>query len=706
MIVKKVKYTQTTKPKAWQIGDLLDYIRNARHGENREKVTHFGARNFLTADHEAQKREMIALAQESIRSKMPVSHWIFSWREEEQPSPEQVEELVDIFLREMGFEECQCAYALHHNTDNYHVHVAINRVHPEHLKVLRANYGFDIRAAHKAVAVIEQAQGWQPEKNACYTVLEDGSVAPVHREEIIQPDAKARTLEHLTGEKSAQRIAQEKALPILQNAASWGALHAQLDGANMRFEKKGSGAILWVGDVAIKASSIHRSCSLGSLCKRWGEFVPAAEPFVATSSTPVPVSTVNREEWQEYQAEIHGTAPAAANVEQSVVAHHRKKPRRRHRPTFKAWLRGRGMYRAASRWRYRLHADPPPQAFEASCPAAPALPQQEFERYWAALGAERVRVTCIRMREDGEKQAMILDKRGGVSQGFTPQELVAHLPEMLRLQARGENIYYTPLSETKQYILVDDMSRERASELLGDGYKPAVVLESSPGNYQCLLTFPKARTPLDRDVANRLTRALNQKYGDPKLSGAVHPHRAPAFENRKPKHRRKDGSYPQVRLLYAKAQECRKAMQEADRIERELAAEQLRRIQTHPAPAPASRAAPRTSATAAYYAHYTDLRQHMPLADLSRVDGMIAVRLRATGHSPQEIAEAISQCAPTIRDKAQRRDWARYAERTACYAFGAGGDMVIGRYQQRVRSWQRLEGRGLAGEDGLRNFHS
>ena len=27
MIVKKVKYTNTDKPKVWQIGDLVDYIR-------------------------------------------------------------------------------------------------------------------------------------------------------------------------------------------------------------------------------------------------------------------------------------------------------------------------------------------------------------------------------------------------------------------------------------------------------------------------------------------------------------------------------------------------------------------------------------------------------------------------------------------------------------------------------------------------------
>ena len=77
-------------------------------------------------------------------------------------------------------------------------------------------------------------------------------------------------------------------------------------------------------------------------------------------------------------------------------------------------------------------------------------------------------------------------------------------------------------------------------------------------------------------------------------------------------------------------------MLEVDRMGRELAAEQHRRRQTHPVPGP--RPVPRTNATAAYYAHCADLRQHMPLADLSRIDSMIAVRLRATGHGPQDVA--------------------------------------------------------------------
>ena len=94
MIVKKVKYANTDKPKVWQIGDLVDYIRYPHNTNPQEKIAHAGSRNFFTATHTGQKVEMIALAEESIHSNMPVSHWIFSWQENEQPTRAQVDELA------------------------------------------------------------------------------------------------------------------------------------------------------------------------------------------------------------------------------------------------------------------------------------------------------------------------------------------------------------------------------------------------------------------------------------------------------------------------------------------------------------------------------------------------------------------------------------------------------------------------------------
>ena len=71
MIVKKVKFKQTSKPKAWQIGDLVDYIRNPRDTNPLEKIEHSGGREFFSATHEGQKKEMIGLACDSVHSRMP-----------------------------------------------------------------------------------------------------------------------------------------------------------------------------------------------------------------------------------------------------------------------------------------------------------------------------------------------------------------------------------------------------------------------------------------------------------------------------------------------------------------------------------------------------------------------------------------------------------------------------------------------------------
>ena len=117
MIVKKIKCKKTSKTKARQIADLVDYIRQPKGGQSTEKVEHSGSQNFLASRHEGQRLEMIALAAESIHSRMPVSHYVFSWKAHEQPTAAQVDELVDIFLKELGLEGCQTVYGLHWNAE-------------------------------------------------------------------------------------------------------------------------------------------------------------------------------------------------------------------------------------------------------------------------------------------------------------------------------------------------------------------------------------------------------------------------------------------------------------------------------------------------------------------------------------------------------------------------------------------------------------
>ncbi len=751
MIVKKIKRTNLDKPKAWQIGDLVDYIRAPHNTNAHEKIAHAGSRNFFSGTHTGQKAEMIALAQESIYSKMPVTHWVFSWREGEQPTRAQTDEVVNIFLEEMGLSEHQAIYGLHHDTDNFHLHIAVNRMHPYTLKVVRPNNGFDIEVAHKVVALVEQKQGWGSEENTRYIALENGDVVRARKEKRPEPRPEAKDFERATGEKSAQRIAQERGHDIIKNAASWEELHQKLAEQGLRFEKKGSGAIIFVGDIAVKASSVDRAFGMGNLCKRLGDFVaaPASEPEEKTDTpppplAPEPISTVNREEWQQYQQEraAQQAEPLTAQRESQTealrqqqrqerqrilptfaklglsmlnIARHFLKlkqreerrqarqaarPRqRRGKPSFEIWLRDRGLHEQADRWRYRGRFEqahqPPPQA--ATLPPVPtdSTEAQQLEKYLAAIDADRIRVTCLRMEADGSRKGFILDKQGGVTNGFTPEELRARVPEMLRLQQRHENIYYTPLSEKRHHILIDDMSKQSVEKLYADGFRPAIVQESSPGNYQCVLTIPKLQSPHNRDTGNRLTERLNKEYGDPKLSGAIHPHRAPGFANLKPQHQLENGKFPRVKLLHAEKKECTKALELSRRMEQEVAATEARRQQTQPS-RPAPTPTRPSDTTAAYFAHFENVRKNLTIEDLSRVDAMIAVRLRANGHSPQAVTEALIQCAPIIRHdrpKKEYRNWQSYAERTAAYAFGFAGDLALAKNERYLEHWRKIEDR-------------
>ncbi|WP_248886492.1 TraI/MobA(P) family conjugative relaxase [Acidithiobacillus acidisediminis] len=873
MIVKKIR-SYKAKNKAASIRALVDYIREPHNRNPAEKVLYANGRGFFGASHAAQREEMLSLASESVRSRNPVNHYILSWPEGEQPSPEQVEEAVSIFLDELVLSDHQVIYALHKDTDNIHLHLAINRVHPETLKVIEVNKGFDIEAAHRAIARIEHAQGWQPEQNARYQVLENGELGREHREpdRPRQPAQKRRDMEHRTGEKSAVRIAIEEAAQILKQAQSWEQLHRELAEKGMRYEKIGSGATVFVGDIGVKASDVDRNASLAKMQKRLGEYQPAPQRQPVAQREPEPIKDVPG--WKEYITgrKAHYEQKSAEkirmdrqqerernqlreqqkarrdellrgnwkgkgevlNAMRSVIAseqaaekialrekHQKEREQWRKRfrpyPDFERWLQIQQRPDLAEQWRYRAaepqriegDRDEPPTVrdirdfqaeivgtqvyyrpkedrgggrggvsfvdqgkridiydwrnrdsvlaalqlsaqkwgsftvtgndeYKAMCvklaaehgfkitnPELQERIQQErqriqeeraqamkaeqlkqFERYAEAVGAERYRVTSIKMYPDGKKQTFILDKKDGVTRGFTSEEIAQRMPEMLRLQRRGENLYYTPLSDKKHHILIDDMDREKLERLIHDGYRPAVVLESSPGNYQAIITVPKLGTPHDRDVGNRLSEALNREYGDPKLSGAIHPHRAPGFENRKPKHQREDGSYPEVRLLKAERCECAKTLELARQIDADYQRQAQERAQKALERAAVgdrevqpdalkidSRAS--NEAVMAYQRHYRDVvkRQRGGGLDLSRVDSMIAVRMRVTGFAQSAIEGAIRQCAPGIREKEEGRDWDDYAQRTARYAYSVAGDRQAAELEKYRQQWLKLEGR-------------
>lgn len=279
--------------------DLEKYIKN----KPSDRVLFSGEQNILYTDNPAL--EMTSVAAQNTRCKDPVMHLILSWREKEVPSEEQVREAVDVTLKEMGLSECQAVWAGHDDTQNFHVHIAVNRVHPETFRAINAAGGYTYKAIQRASREIEFTQGWEPEQSGTYYVTAEGKIIKKSdRGEADSVSKVAGDIEAHTGGKSAERIAKELAAPIIRNAASWEQLHKELAFEGIGLEKKGSGAILSIGEAYVKASTAGRDISLSQLIKKLGAYEPRREDVQIGKRKPEASAKVEKgnakDEWQRY----------------------------------------------------------------------------------------------------------------------------------------------------------------------------------------------------------------------------------------------------------------------------------------------------------------------------------------------------------------------------------------------------------------------
>lgn len=280
MIVKSIPRKSRDQTLRTRIQTLTTYVRDCKGDMTKpgEKILFSGSRGFICDDFQPQVEEMVALATAGCKGKNTdnsIKHYVMSWKEGEAPSEAQASEAVDMLLRELYLSKCQVHWGLHFDTDNLHLHVVVNRVDPDTDKVLKPGGGFEKETLHRAIARIEQAQGWIKEKNARYDIGADGQCVRRDRnpDSAVQPSQHARDIEVRIGEKSQERIAIENAAPIITNAKSWQELHEGLAKIDMRYERSGVGAVIWTGDMYVKASSAcKKNNSIDKLQKKLGVF--------------------------------------------------------------------------------------------------------------------------------------------------------------------------------------------------------------------------------------------------------------------------------------------------------------------------------------------------------------------------------------------------------------------------------------------------
>jgi len=137
------------------------------------------------------------------------------------------------------------------------------------------------------------------------------------------------------------------------------------------------------------------------------------------------------------------------------------------------------------------------------------------------------------------------DGRMLLRENWTLRQIEQAIQRLKRENARGAHIFVRPHG-THSLSLVDDLGVDAIARMTVTGFQPALVVETSPQNFQVWLHHKRT---LDRNMSTWAAKELAKRFGGD-LSSADWRHfgRLAGFTNQKPNRRLQTGLPPFVRL--------------------------------------------------------------------------------------------------------------------------------------------------------------
>jgi hypothetical protein len=294
MIAKRIlpRKEKLTRPH-YDIIELAEYIRAADHEDEKCQLAwHVGCHS---EPYDQAMTEIMAIQALNTRSsKDKTYHLVISFRPEDEAklSSEVFQKIENMFAKALGFEEHQRVCGVHRNTNNMHMHIAYNKIHPEKLTIREPHRDF-----HKLAG-------------ACKTIeVKYGLVMDNKLKNDQQIDQHAASMEAHSGEQSFQSYVLERKEPLLQalvKAASWREAHEFLSRHGLGIKARGNGLVVYNLDgkknEVMKASALDRCLSKKSLLDRFGAYESPHErtaPVERYSRIPIHPSSDERDQLYE-----------------------------------------------------------------------------------------------------------------------------------------------------------------------------------------------------------------------------------------------------------------------------------------------------------------------------------------------------------------------------------------------------------------------
>ncbi|OQW45422.1 MAG: hypothetical protein A4C66_01575 [Nitrospira sp. HN-bin3] len=332
MIIKHVPMRTLRKS---NVVSLVDYLTNTQGRQ--ERVGEITVTNCHSDRPDAASLEMLNTQSLNTRAQSDKTyHLIVSFRPGEFPSAQTLRAIEARVCHRLGFGAHQRVSVLHHDTNNVHLHLAINKIHPIRYTLHEPYKAY--RAFGELCDRLEDTFHLEPDN---------------HRVRKTGGENRASDMERQAGIESLIGWMQRDCLKELRSSHSWPALHQVLHRHGLTIQPRGQGLVITDGQgTFVRASSVARDLSKQSLERRLGRFQPpgavrTAKPTRQYEAKPVPSRMDTTALYARYQQDrltrAQGRAVAMHEARTNKAQHidAAKRAGQIKRDTIKLTMRGR-----------------------------------------------------------------------------------------------------------------------------------------------------------------------------------------------------------------------------------------------------------------------------------------------------------------------------------------------------------------------------
>lgn len=256
MIAKHVPMKSLQKS---NFSELVEYITDEQ--EKQERVGAVTATNCHSEQADIAALEVLNTQLLNTRSEADKTyHLIVSFRVGELPDEETLKAIEERICAGIGFAGHQRVSAVHHDTDNVHIHIAINKIHPSRYTIHEPFNAY--HTLGQLCDKLEDEYGLQKDNHKAGKTGSENRASDMERH---------ADVESLLG--WIKRECQDQ----ISSAQSWSALHQVMRDHGLEIREHGNGLVITAENgIAVKASSVNREFSKRKLEGRFGSFTKSA----------------------------------------------------------------------------------------------------------------------------------------------------------------------------------------------------------------------------------------------------------------------------------------------------------------------------------------------------------------------------------------------------------------------------------------------